>query len=1085
MRKFQLWALAILLAALTVLGPNGLAQTSNGTLVGTVTDQSGAIVPNATVQVTSAQYGVTRQVTTDSAGTYRMDSLQPGTYVVSFSAKGFADVKVSGVILSPSVSTTVNAKLQVGAVANTVTVEAAASQVIDTQSGQLGESLGATQVENLPYGSLNPAELAMTLPGVQDGNGFGFSNGVNYSVNGTRPRANNFLIDGQDDNDYSISGQAYQPTNVGAIQSFTVLTNSYDAEFGRGGGSVGNYIYKSGSNSFHGQAWEIHRNSDFAATDAATAFVGGTKPVDIENTFGFDIGGPAIHDKLFFFGTAQWDRERSTANGATLQIPTAAGVTKLQSLLPNSNVSLLLAGLGNLVAPSDASGNGLVTPACVALGADSSGVDRGCVQTGGFQRSGVAEVSNARTWNTRLDYHAGENDTLTGSYIRSDLTLVPDFFNNNAALPAWDSEQGGPSQLFRGQWTHQMTGTRVNELRFSYTNIGFTFGPTPGTAANPLFNTPEVDFDSSSALPSLGFNGALPQGRAHKTWQAQDAVSVGIGRHTIKGGIDLTFLSVVDEIPFNSRGSIAFNQGGGFTSLGNFVDDFTGQSGTIARVFGSPITRPNVTMYMPYIQDTWRVRDNFSLDLGLRYEYWGQVENTLLFPAINSSFGVPGGSFPSLFSAPQQANKKNFGPRISVAYTPHWGGRFMGGDKTVFRAGYGIFYDGLFTNILDNTAATPPNATGGTIVGGSGRGQANAFTQLAAVTAQPNPFATVDTISSKFLNPRTEQWNLNIQRELPGKMVVTAAYVGTRGEHLFVNQDLNPRVNFGARVNPNFGEIVVRDNGGDSIYHAGQLEVERRFSQNLIFRGSYTYSKFLDDGSEVFTTTGGTTSFAENLQCQKCDFGPSAYDRRHRFVASYVWTLPYTRRNSLLKWLTDRYTWSGIATIQSGAPNTIVDGFDNIGNGHPGARPQVGNSSVPLNINTVGLDGTLVGLTSTPGTIFGPIQGCLGNPNFACNSAPASAWSVFIPAAGGGNVGRNSVYGPGQFFLDMNVQRTFPIPVGKLEGQEFVFRAEAFNVLNHANLFTPTFDLLSSQFAETGPTISGGRTMKFWLTYQF
>ena len=246
-RGLQVFALLFSFLALPIMLA---AQSSDGTLVGTVTDQSGAPVPNATVTIVSPQYGAPRIVKTDEVGTYRVDNLQPGSYTVTFSASGFSDLQVANVILRGSVTTSADGELQLGAVTKTVTVgNVSAAQTIDTQSGTLGESLGKEEIENLPYATFNPAELALTLPGVQDTQSNNtFSNGVSYSVNGTRPRANNFLIDGQDDNDAGISGQAFQPSNVGAIQEFTVLTNSYGAEYGRGGGSVANYIYKSGSN---------------------------------------------------------------------------------------------------------------------------------------------------------------------------------------------------------------------------------------------------------------------------------------------------------------------------------------------------------------------------------------------------------------------------------------------------------------------------------------------------------------------------------------------------------------------------------------------------------------------------------------------------------------------------------------------------------------------------------------------------------------------------------------------------------------------------------------------------------------------
>lgn len=1078
-----IWVLVLLFGSLSLTPPLLQAQSSDGTLVGTVTDQSDAAIPNATVKVISSQYGFSREIVTNAVGAYRIEGLQPGTYSVTFNAPGFAVLEVGGVILNGSVTTTANGKLQVGAVSRTIIVEASAAQAIDTQSGQLGNSFDTKEVNNLPYFTLNPAELALTLPGVQDvyGNGAtttSFTNGFEFAVNGTRPRANNFLIDGQDDNDYSIAGQAFTPINVGAIQAFTILTNSYNAEYGRGGGSVSNYIYKSGTNSFHGGAWEINRNSAFEAIPSQDKFLGATtKPFDNENTFGFDIGGPVKKDKLFFFGTAQWDRRRQRASGAQTTLPTATGIATLQTLLPNDNVQLLLSSSGNLSAPQDALGNGLNSPSCVPLGGT-----RPCVQSGLFQLTGVPVAANDVQWNVRMDWHMGPNDTMTGSYIRDDSTLTPDLGENAGALPQFETQQGGPSQIFRGQWTHVVSSLIVNQLRFSYTNIDFTFVQTPATLAGPLANIPEIDFGADTGYPSLGLPRSFPQGRGHKTWQAQDALSYTKGRHTLKGGVDITFLQVKDAIPFNSRGIISYLSGGGFSSLANFVDDFTGQGGSVSKVFGNPVINPSVTMYAPYIQDTWQVKDNLTLNLGLRYEYWGTVENSLQFPAINASlgFGLPGATFPSAFGFQQQGDRNNFGPRIGFAYTPHWGRRLFGQDKTVIRGGYGIFYDGLFTNIVDNTAAFSPNATGGNVTGGAGRGTANASGQLAAIVPVPDPLAQVFTIANNLKNPMTQQWNLDIERELPGQFILTAAYVGTRGTNLFINQNFNPTVDFGPRLNPSFGEIDPRTNGGISNYNSAQLEVERRFHTSFTLRGSYTYSKFLDNGSEIFSTTGGS-SFSQNYACQSCEYGPSAFDRRHRFVLAYVWDLPYSRHNWLLKVLTDRWQWSGIATIQSGTPNTVYDGFDVNGDGRGGNdRPVLGNASLPFTQN--GFDGFPFGLTPAPGTYFS-IPDCF-NGN-TCLPQTANDFHFLIPASGLGNVGRNSVYGPGQRFYSTSIERRVPIPMGKLESQAITFRVDFFNAFNHSNLYTPSFNLISTQFDNVAGTVHDARQIKFWLQYEF
>lgn len=633
----------------------------------------------------------------------------------------------------------------------------------------------------------------------------------------------------------------------------------------------------------------------------------------------------------------------------------------------------------------------------------------------------------------------------------------------------------------------------MNQLRFSYTNIDFAFTPTAATLAGPLANIPEFDFAADAGYPSLGVSSGFPQGRGHHTWQGQDAISYNFRQHTIKFGADIAFLDVTDQIPFNSRGDLNFQASPtlGISSLGNFVDNFTGQSGSVSMVFGNPIINPAVTLYAPYVEDTWRIKENFTVDLGLRFEYWGTVENSLQFPAINYSlgFGVPGATFPGLFSFRQQPDRNNFGPRVGFAYTPHWGQRLFGHDKTVIRAGYGVFYDGLFTNILDNTAATAPNATGGNFTGGAGRGLADATGLLASITPAPNPLTTVDTITNKLANPVTQQWNLDLQREFAG-FVVTAAYVGTRGTQLFANQDLNPEVNFGpGRLNNGFGEIVVRSNAGQSKYHAAQLEVEKRFHSDLTLRGSYTYSKFLDDASEVFTTTG-LSSFSQNLENQKSDMGPSAFDRKHRFTLAYVWALPYSRANWFAKAVTDRWQWSSIATLESGTPQNVGDGFDNIGTGHPNARPDTSNPKEP--ITAVGIDATQFGLAANPGTFVPFNQTCFNavvsgvGIGAACPITPASDFRFLVPAIGPGNLGRNALFGPGQVYFDTAIERRFPIPWGKLESQSLPFRVDLFNAFNHANLFTPTFDVFNfAQYAQTAPTIAGGRQIKFWLKYQF
>lgn len=1078
------------------LGASGAhAQSSDGTIVGVVKDPSGATVPNAKVTGISKELAVTRTTESDATGGYRLENLPPGPYTVRVEAGGFQAYEVTGIIVKASFESTANANLEVGGVSSTVTVEASTGQELQTESGELGAQISSAEVQDLPILNLNPISLVLTQPGVQDGNGFSFSNGVGFSVNGTRPRANNFLIDGQDNNDNAINGQAFQTTNLGAIQEVTILTNSYSAEYGRGGGSVTNEITKGGTNTYHGQLWELNRNNSLAAISPQAALGGiTTNPRDNENIYGFSVGGPIKHDKLFFFGSTQWDQDYSSAGADALPItiPTAAGIAQLKALLPNPNVQLLLNSLGGLVAPVS-NGNP------IALGINpATGVDRGSLDVGSFVRSQGDVVALSRETEVRADYNATSADSLRASYRRTDNQLSPDFFNFPTNLPNFDTQQGGPAQAFTTQWSHTFSAKALNELRFSYSNIDFSFAPEAATLANSLANTPGISL-ANTGFPGLGIPTGIPQFRGHKSYQFQEAVSYTLGQHTLKFGGDLDYIQVDDGVPFNSRGTISFqpSKASGttpaYTALGNFIDNFSGTSGQIAINFGNPEVQPFVPTYFPYIQDTWHVKSNLTLDLGLRYEYWGVPENILPFPALNTNqftFGVAGAQFPNLFASKQQGDKTNFAPRFGFAYTPRVLRRIFGDNKTVIRGGYGIFFDGIFTNILDNTASTVPNVTGGTLTGTSAsgpRGLANASNLLGTLTPFANPQATIDTIAANLKNPLTQQWNFDIERELPGGFVLTAAYVGTRGEHLFANQDFNfidPTT--GVRLNPNLGEILIRDNAGDSIYHSGQLTLDRKFSHGLLLRGAYTYSHFLDDVSEVFTTTG-LSSFSENLEQQHSDWGNSAYDRRHRFVMTYILDVPYVHNTNnwgmkTLSYVTRDWQWSGDATFQTGSPQTISDGFDNIGDGHPNARPNLSNPKAPF--TSIGIDGTQLGLTATPGTFFGPIQACL-NGTSTCVAEPASDFRFIIPASGAGNLSRNTFFGPGQIFYDTAVQRSFKF----LERQSFTVRGEFFNAFNHPNLFTDggvnSYDLLSPNFGDIASTISGFRQIKIWLKYQF
>jgi hypothetical protein len=1087
--------LALCLVALLIFAGISAGQTSNGTIVGVVTDKTGGAVANATISVTSIDRGGDAQkTTTDAVGTFRLQSLLPGKYQVSVQAGGFSPTVFNNVEVRASLETTVNTVLEVTGGSTTITVEANTGQELETQSGTISGNLNTTEIKNLPYLTGNPLELLLTEPGVQDvANRDNFTNGQGFSVNGSRPRANNFLLDGQDNNDNQIAGQAVQTVNHEAIGEVTIIENSASAEYGRGGGAIANEVYKGGTNTWHGSGWDLIQPSALAAIDASIGARGITKqPVQITNTFGFSLGGPIKKNKLFFFATPQWSRFRANAGAqaTVISLPTANGVAALKQIEtnegPNPNIDYLLAAIGNLRGGT----TGILS---VNAGVNAGGNPRPAVEFGDIIRGDTSIASNSVQWSLRLDYDASDHDRLTLRVLRGSSNLFPDFFNNPGELPAFATQQTGPFSNYHASWTHTISSKMVNELRFSYGNIQFFFEPAPATLASPIGTHFTVNL-ADEATPLFGLPGNEPASRNHQTYQFQDGFSWSFGKHTLKFGGDMALVFIKDGIPVDPRGTITVNRGGTCgtatcTDLANYIDNFTGNGGSVTKFFGNNIIQPFAPNYAPYVEDTWRIKQNFTLDLGLRYEFWGTPENALQYPALDPRFGpgLAGATFPSAFAAQEKGDTNNFAPRVGLAYTPHFWSRIFGADKTVIRAGYGIFYDGLFTNILDNTAGGAPNGISQTLQGGAGRGVANASVALANLQPVLTSRSSVTTIAAHLLNPLTHQWNLNIERALPGGFLLTTAYVGTRGEHLFVNTDYNPGQN-----NPAFGAVTVRTNGGDSIYHAGELKLERSFSHGLLLRGAYTYSKFIDDQSEVFITSGGS-SFSQDLLNQRSDRGLSAFDRRHRFTLAYLYELPYvhSRDNAfktVLNAITSGWQSSGTLTFSTGAPETFIDGFDNNGDLHGGNdRPFLGNVKVPINyspscLSVSGTCDTGVGFT-LDGVHFTDFNSSFGPPDPVTGNFTATKndFHYYVFAGRNGTIPRNSFISPGFKFLNLSAQRTFKFK----ERYGFMIRGEFFNAFNHPNLGIPNLNLASPTFLNEARTINGGRTVVVWGKFSF
>src|SRR5215467_2271740 len=532
---FRRSCLLLGLMALSLV-PQISAQPSKGTIAGTVTDPAGGAISGATVTVQSTQLGENRSVVTGTYGEYRVSAILPGIYQVKVSANGFATTVLDNVEVGASVEKSLDVRMEVSSASQTITVEGSGA-TLQTESAELSGSISKTEIQQLPINSLNPISLVLTEPGaVRVSQRDDFTNGASFSVDGLRPRANNFLIDGFDNNDNGIAGQAIQPVNLEAISEVVVQTNSYSAEFGRGGASLTNVIYSSGTNNWHGAGYWRYDGATFNAVTPEQARNGITSPpAFVENIPGFRIGGPIVKNKLFVFGSSQWDRLRGAEQGAQMVIPTAAGVATLQSL-NNPQAQILLNSLGGAAAENPTNS--------IAVG-DRSGCPGCSIEVGTFSRS-ASQVANSYEYVIRGDYVASDKDTISARWLGSHSSLTPDLFANPNALPGVDTEQSGPSRSIGIFWTHVLSNRAVNELRFTGQSINFGFDPTAATLKSPFANLPDFEVAGLTGVDFGGIGLGFPQDRDHLVFQYQDALSITRGHHSIKLGADITHLGITD-----------------------------------------------------------------------------------------------------------------------------------------------------------------------------------------------------------------------------------------------------------------------------------------------------------------------------------------------------------------------------------------------------------------------------------------------------------------------------------------------------------------------------------------------------------
>ena len=1094
---FRLRAGLLVLALGMGTFPVAFGQSSKGILAGVARDASGAVVAGATITITNQATSETRNVQTSTDGAYRVDAISPGTYAITAKEAGFNTSQVKGIVVTASAVTSYDVTLQVGSASSEITVEANPVS-IDTENGTLSGTISPKEISTLPVFSLNPIELASTIPGVQTVASPGtnqLSNGQNLQVDGARPRSNNFLLDGQEINDIGIGGQAFQPNIPDLYENLTVFTSVASAEYGRAGGGVFNLVTKAGTNTFHGSAYDRYTGSGINAVPNSLRGTGQRNARFDEHIIGGTVGGYIIRDKLFGFGGTQFSRVYGNEQINPVTLPDAAGVATLNSLTGTAatQVALLNQYTTNNFYLKQYQ---LVTSqptTKVNVGAQPGCSNPCFVEEARFQRPPDAEQNPDTQWSYRIDFKPSEKDLFYFRYLHDRSSLTPDFFANAAGgALGLSTQQGGPSELGAGSWTHIFSSHVLNEFRASETRISFLFSPLASTLANPAYALPTLNI---AGFPQLGPGQNFPQGRAEDLYQIQDTFSYTRGIQSIRTGFDIGHQLEKDIIPLNAKGTVTFAQGStGVTALGNFLNNQTGPSGSISKTSGALRTDPHVWRSGFFFQDDIKFSPQLTVNLGARYDYTGNPENSLKYPGIDLYNPFQ----PITTVVPVRNDKNNVSPRIGFAYAPNHGGYFASG-KTVLRGAFGIFYDSYFSNFVTNAATTSPNAIASTVVGATGGGIANPIAGVNALVPVLNPQSSETTVASNLVNPQTYQYNLGIEQQVKGA-VLAIRYVGNRGEKLFASNLLNYFNGAGSRLNPSRGAIAVRGNFASSNYNGLEAEATKQFRNDLSIRANYSFSKDLDNGSEIFGLGDSVTRYAANLagNGRTAEYGPSAFDHRHYASIAYVYTpagfhVSNKLADTLVGAFTRNLTISGVEQFQSGSYGSFTNyGLDSNGDGDAtNDRPILGNPAAPF--ETVGIDGTFIG--GTPGVIYDSVANKTSGALTRVNASQVH-FIVVNNRSGqytGQQVGRNSFSNPGSTRNDVAVQKGFGTGLLHLERGQFLVRVEAQNVGNH-NDRDPYLDTNVLDYG-TGPTsfdtqslarsASVGRQLVLWAKFEF
>lgn len=1156
----------IALAVALLLCTAGAWAQGTGAITGLVTDPSGAVVAKAKVELANSATGAKREAYTSDSGTYRFSALPVvGTYTLRLEVSGFKTVTISDIVVSVGLTITQDLKLELGKATETIVVEAG-STLTETSESQLSSLVDMRLWQSLPLEIRDQNTFINILPGVVPSDFTASGRGA--AVNGMRAGTGNFLVEGYDNNDQGQGGSgafnaagAITSLSPDAIQEYRVLSNSYNAEYGKGGGFVTDTVLRSGTNQFHGSLFWYNRIQKLAANDFFSNAVG-QKDRLVRNQYGASLGGPVFKDRTFFYATWEGHKRRSaapsTATGTTQEfldfVSTGAFRTFHET---NANgICMVYTGVacpGQFGAPAPA-GLGPIFTALRAIPGQNfplsptaglplcSVLSTNCVSQGGnafgitypVHLYGPVTVASRTTFNDdrvslKMDHKITEKDQISGTWLFEKENFANNTGGSDTTIGA-PFTNDGMSEVLGITWTHTFTPTTLNQLKASYLRHRSDFPDAAGFDGIPSIVT---GFDPIS----VGFGNAsnLPQFFTENQFQYQDHLSMSRGKHNIKMGGE--YRRIRNGSAFEAWKNALFLPYG-IEEL--VTDGFFGDQADLSTGYGYgsfyyaqasvnptvPGTRPEYyrgyrsNEVGMYVQNDYRIFPRLTINMGLRWEYFGPPKNfrdgldsnfyfgsgvtpitacTPVPPAVTCTANV---FFPttSVFAARirngafQQRdhdiwNKdlNNFAPRIGFAYD------MFGTGKMVLRGGFGMFYDRLFNNVFENIRFNPPffaNPQLGPFHSGTRVGAVSTpglytvpFTSVGFFTVPGAP-SSPRHIDQSLVTAYSEQWHLTTQYEFWKDYVVEVSYVGTKGNKLTGIIEANTfdgrnRGGSTMRINTTIATDNFRTNAFNSIFHSMQVSLKKNFSHGIQFNSNYTWGKTIDILSDLFVGKGGSFRAADN-QNLRLDRGLADFDIRQRWVTSLFYDLPFFKQN---RWL-GGWSVSTIFTMQTGTPVPIWDGRANATATPTLANPNpfVGdpNANGTFNDRPVFLGSGSVNATVTHNN--SPADGYFDTTQFRSfyfdgrDCATSGTGGQFISATRwwcNSNMGRNVMTGPSFVNADFSVAKKFKIT----ERIALQLQANFFNLFNHPNFATPSGNLndtshFGKSTADFGPRVT-------------